>query len=291
LHADIPALCGKLASLGLKITTGRNRQHLLQYLNDSIVEKRINSFPRTGWNEIDGKVAFVLPGQDNVIVDGAAVSPYEQAGTLEDWQRSIGRLVAGHSRPMFAVATANGEGGGFNFRGSSSIGKTTALRAAASVWGRANEHGIIRTLIQLGVLPWEAGTVATATEEMFRAWHLDRGNDPGEVRNALAQIRGLLEQHVDSRFDSASGIGGDKLPVRDRLGWVRGEGNGRQWLIPTQTWKETFCKGFDSQTIARAFVERGMILPDPHGRSSRSERVGKDTNRVYILTAKVLEGS
>jgi len=144
LHADIPALCGKLASQGLKMAIGRNRQHLLQYLNDSIVEKRINSFPRTGWNEIDGKVAFVLPGQDDVIVAGEAVSSYEQAGTLEDWQNSVGRLVAGHSRPMFAVATAfaapllkllNAEGGGFNLRGSSSIGKTTALRAAASVWG------------------------------------------------------------------------------------------------------------------------------------------------------------
>jgi uncharacterized protein (DUF927 family) len=145
--------------------------------------------------------------------------------------------------------------------------------------------------IQLGVLPWEAGTVATATEEMFRAWHLDRGNDPGEVRNALAQIRGLLEQHGDSRFDSASGIGGDKLPVRDRLGWVRGEGNGRQWLIPPQTWKETFCKGFDSQAIAYALVERGMLLADPQDKTSRSERVGKDTTRVYVLTARVLEGS
>jgi len=75
LHGEISALCGKLASQGLKITMGRNRQYLLQYLNESAVEKRINSFPRTGWNEIDGKVELVLPGQDDVIISGAAVSP------------------------------------------------------------------------------------------------------------------------------------------------------------------------------------------------------------------------
>jgi uncharacterized protein (DUF927 family) len=55
---------------------------------------------------------------------------------------------------MFAVAAAltspmlelvHGESGGFNFKGSSSIGKTTLLRASASVWGRADEHGIMRT--------------------------------------------------------------------------------------------------------------------------------------------------
>jgi len=484
LHGEISALCGKLASQGLKITMGRNRQYLLQYLNDAAVEKRINSFPRTGWNEIHGKVEFVLPGQDDIIVDGAAVSPYEQAGTLEDWQRSIGRLVAGHNRPMFAVATAfaapllrllNGEGGGFNLRGSSSIGKTTALRAAASVWGRADEHGIIRTwrgtangiegtatlfsdtllpldelgvasgqevgnivysltsgvgkqraqrdgsarpprfwrvmilstgelgiadkireggkrvragqeirildldadagkgsgifdngdgakiadeiraaaaetsygtagpafikaieddglkkatddlvamhealtarltegvqdaqakraarrfalvgaagelAIELKILPWEASTVATATEEMFRAWHLDRGNGPGEVRNALAQIRSLLEQHGDSRFDSASGVGGDKLAVRDRLGWVRAPCGEHQWLIPPETWKAVFCNGFDHSTIAQALAERGMMLRDSEGKTSRPENINGKKLRVYVLTAKIMD--
>src|SRR4029077_10996853 len=87
-------------------------------------------------------------------VAGAAASPYGAAGSLQDWQASIGKLVAGHNRPMFAVATAfeppvlelvGCESGGFNLQGSSSIGKTTLLCAAASVWGRADEHGIIRT--------------------------------------------------------------------------------------------------------------------------------------------------
>jgi uncharacterized protein (DUF927 family) len=140
--------------------------------------------------------------------------------------------------------------------------------------------------IALKILPWEAGTVATAAEEIFKAWHLDRGNDPGEVRNALAQIRKLLEQHGDSRFDST---GGHKLPVRDRLGWVRGEGNGRQWLIPPQTWKETFCEGFDAKAIARALADREMLLRDHEDKTSRSETINGKKERVYVLTAKIMD--
>src|SRR5262249_12948644 len=67
---------------------------------------------------------------------------------------SVAKFVVGHNRLIFGVATAfappllnliGSESGGFNVRGLSSIGKTTLLCAAASVWGRANEHGIIRT--------------------------------------------------------------------------------------------------------------------------------------------------
>ena len=142
--------------------------------------------------------------------------------------------------------------------------------------------------IELKILPWEATTVATATEEMFRAWHLDRGNDPGEVRNALAQIRSLLEQHGE-RFDSASGVDGDKLAVRDRLGWVRAPCGEHQWLIPPETWKAVFCNGFDHSTIAQALAERGMMLRDSEGKTSRPENINGKKLRVYVLTAKIMD--
>jgi putative DNA primase/helicase len=159
LHSDPSLLCAKLASLGLKITTGPARAHLIRYLNNANVRVRVTIFHRTGWHDVNGKLDFVLPrpvvvGDQTFIVAGATVSPYEAAGSLHDWQASVGKLVAGHNRPMFAVGTAfappllklvGGEGGGYNLRGSSSIGKTTVLCAGASVWGRADEHGIMRT--------------------------------------------------------------------------------------------------------------------------------------------------
>jgi uncharacterized protein (DUF927 family) len=490
LHSDSPLLCAKLAGLGLRITTGPARAHFVRYLNNTSVRARLTIFPRAGWHNVNGKLDFVLPGavadmDQQSLVAGATASPYGAAGSLQDWQTSVGKLVFGHSRPMFAVAMAfappllklaGGESGGFNLRGLSSIGKTTLLCAASSVWGRADEHGIIRTwrgtanglestatlfsdtllpldelgvasrqevgnivyslasgigkqrsqrdgsarplntwrvmvlstgelgiadkireggnraragqevrildidadagsgfgvfdhngpegdpaklasaikeaavtyygtagpafvkallaegadkvasdiraaqdvlakriasgarngqalraaqrfalvgtagelAIQLGILPWPPGVVATATQELFVNWQNDRGEDPGEIRGAIEQIGTLLERFGESRFDPATRISEDVRPVSDRLGWVRGNGDGRQWLIPPGVWRQEFCRGFDPKIVARALTERGILLPDAEGKSSRCERVDNKSMRVYVLTAKV----
>jgi putative DNA primase/helicase len=489
LHSDASLLCSNLASQGLRIATGPTRGHLIRYLNKTTVENRVTIFPRTGWHNVGGKNTFVLPGgvadgDRTVIVAGAAISPYEAAATLKDWQGSVGKLVAVHVRPIFCVSDAfaaplvkisDADSGGFNMKGLSSIGKTTLLRAAASVWGRGDEHGMLRTwratgnglegtaaffsdtllpldelgvaspqevgnivyslasgigkqraqrdgsprppntwsvmilstgelgiadkireagarvragqeiriididadagkgfgvfdnggpdedaaklaaaiktaattyygtagpafvkaivaegvnkiasmvrdaqdalaqqiaagaqngqvlraarqfalvgaagelAIQLGVLPWTPGVVAAAAKELFSRWRGNRGEDPAEIREAIEQIGTLLDRYGDSRFDPPT-RSPDTRPVLDRLGWVRGEGDNRQWLIPPGLWRTVFCNGFDPKTIARVFAERGMLLPDPEGKFSRSERVDGEPTRVYVLTAMV----
>lgn len=69
-------------------------------------------------------------------------------GTLEDWVQGIGRYCVGNALLAFAVSIAfaavllrlAGEGsGGFHFRGTTSSGKSTIARMAASVWARATE--------------------------------------------------------------------------------------------------------------------------------------------------------
>ena len=68
-------------------------------------------------------------------------------GSLAEWQGSVSKYCNGNSRLAFAVSCAfaapllsiaRGENGGFNLFGPSSIGKTTALRVAASVYGPKN---------------------------------------------------------------------------------------------------------------------------------------------------------
>ena len=62
---------------------------------------------------------------------------------------SAGRLAAGNSRLVFALSAAfagaladvvGEDSGGFHFRGASSSGKTTILKAAASVWGEPSAY-------------------------------------------------------------------------------------------------------------------------------------------------------
>jgi putative DNA primase/helicase len=170
LHGDPKTLCALVASRGLKIATGYVRSHLLRYLNEARAESRVTVVARTGWHEIGGTKVFVLPEEtvgtiknETVIVQGAASAPFETCGSVADWQKSVGFLVTGHSRGVFAVSVAFAgprlgliglEGGGFHFYGQSSRGKSTLVEAAASVWGKGAIPGFVR--------PWR--TTANALE-------------------------------------------------------------------------------------------------------------------------------
>ena len=160
LHGDVSALCANLARCGLRITIGRNRIHIARYLNHAEVENRVTLVPTTGWQDIGTTKVFALPdhtigsvADETVMVQGAITSSFDRNGTLADWQNGVGSLVAGHSRPVFAVSAALAgpllgllgmEGGGFNLYGQSSRGKTTIAQAAASVWGKGDSPGFVR---------------------------------------------------------------------------------------------------------------------------------------------------
>src|SRR5215471_16338965 len=162
LHGDSAALCAALANGGLKIATGSIRQHFVSYLNQATIKARVTIIPRTGWHIVDDQKIFALPGDEGIGIAGQIIlatevtAPhYTSSGTLGDWQGSVAKLAQTHCRARFAIASAfvspllaliGADGGGINLRGPSSIGKTTLLSAAASVWGAvtnavSSEHG------------------------------------------------------------------------------------------------------------------------------------------------------
>jgi Domain of unknown function (DUF927) len=53
LHTDPSLLCARLAGLGLRITTGPARSHLIRYLNSATVAPRITIYPRPGWHDVN----------------------------------------------------------------------------------------------------------------------------------------------------------------------------------------------------------------------------------------------
>ena len=153
----------------------------------------------------------------------------------------------------------------------------------------ANRIGLVAVAgelaIQLDILPWPTGSVNEAAADAFRNWHAERGgNDPAEVRAAIEQIRGLLERYGDSRFDSPNPVA-ESRPVTDRLGYVHGEGAERQWWVLPETWRKTFCDGFDAKVTALALIERGLLLPGDGSKTSRPVRISGRATRAYVLPA------
>lgn len=146
-------LRAKLADGGLRMLPDQqSRQAFAQYLNVIETRNRARVVSRCGWHRVGQDRVFVLPGQvigsirQRVILQAAALgqAPFASDGTLDDWKRRVAALCGGNSRLVFSVACAfagallelsGDDGGGFNLKGPSRVGKTTALRAAASVWG------------------------------------------------------------------------------------------------------------------------------------------------------------
>ncbi|HEY8383964.1 MAG TPA: DUF927 domain-containing protein [Microvirga sp.] len=148
-----------LVARGLLIESSRESLRLFkQALYGVKCVKRLRLVFRAGWFDH----VFVLPHVtigdypgEKVIYHGEAdAAHYAQKGTLEDWKERVAKPCAGNSRLLLALAAAfagplndllQGEGGGFHFYGSSSVGKTTLAVLAGSVWGGGGRTGFIQT--------------------------------------------------------------------------------------------------------------------------------------------------
>jgi len=158
LGGDGVALRERLLGMGLTLPNARARVRLAEYIASTTPPLRVRCVPRIGWHDD----CYVLPDR----TFGDAAEPvflqtesamdhrFGVVGDLAGWREEVARPCIGNSRLVFALSLAfappllrrfGAEGGGFHFRGSSSIGKSTALRVAASVWGSGTAKGVIRT--------------------------------------------------------------------------------------------------------------------------------------------------
>lgn len=80
--------------------------------------------------------------------DAPASAAFRQEGTLESWNEQIGKHCESNSRLMLAACVALAapllhllgmESGGVHLVGQSSVGKTTAMKVAASLWGKSTD--------------------------------------------------------------------------------------------------------------------------------------------------------
>lgn len=142
-----------LLDAGLPFIELGHKRKLNAYLMSCQPERRIICVERTGWH---GR-AYVLPqgaigvDAEGVILQtaGYAANDFTERGTLTEWQQGVAALAVGNSRLCFALSLAFAaplltlvgmEGGGFHLKGESTDGKTTIMKAAASVYGNPDRY-------------------------------------------------------------------------------------------------------------------------------------------------------
>ncbi len=152
LAGDGVAYRETLFSLGLRLSP-HAKNHLYSYITVCNPLKRATCVPKTGWHDVSGAgQCFVLPGKvygmmarERIVLQQEQVSThYTIKGTVLEWQQQIGRYCVSNTRLLLAISTAlcgpllellGEENFGLHLSGGSSIGKTTALIVAASIWG------------------------------------------------------------------------------------------------------------------------------------------------------------
>ncbi|WP_218814608.1 DUF927 domain-containing protein [Rickettsiella endosymbiont of Dermanyssus gallinae] len=146
---------------GLTLHPGlKQKRHLLEYLATSPVETKVRCIDHTGWYKqsflLPDKVYYPSSENEEALIyhSDYTLHNYSKLGTLDEWTYNVSKYCAGNSRLMFAVALAFAgplvgllglESGGFHLVGESSIGKSTALAVAASVYGGKNYVRTLRT--------------------------------------------------------------------------------------------------------------------------------------------------
>lgn len=138
---------------GLPFINLEKRRKLISYLMDSRPSKKITCIERTGWHGS----AYVLPTEsigpdaESVILQtaGYSASDFTVKGSHSEWQLGVAGLAVGNSRLCFSLSLAFAapllslvgiEGGGFHLKGESTDGKTTIMKAAASVYGHPERY-------------------------------------------------------------------------------------------------------------------------------------------------------
>ena len=136
------------------------RQSVAEYLVEVDAAQRVTVARRLGWVEIDNQQFFVLSDEtigaelgEQVVLEQNLNAPHARRGTLENWRGALAMPAGGHLMARFAISTSLSgpllhlgglESGLMHLWGPSSVGKTTLLRIAASVWGSGADGGYVR---------------------------------------------------------------------------------------------------------------------------------------------------
>jgi uncharacterized protein (DUF927 family) len=151
------------------------------------------------------------------------------------------------------------------------------------------------------VLPWLAGEATRGVGRCFRDRLGIRGGiGAGEVIAGIRQVKTFIEAHGSSRFEAIwEGASGDAVETRvqNRAGFRKRAKDGDDetawdYHVLPGVWRDEVCRGRDPQTLAKALIARGLLVPGDGEHHAKSERIpgyGKKM-RLYHIPAAILDG-
>jgi uncharacterized protein (DUF927 family) len=164
-----------------------------------------------------------------------------------------------------------------DFRASIEAFKRDALPpTATSQHGRVCDYfGLVATAGELateqGLTGWQSGEVWQACKRLFAEWMESFGHDNKESSNIIAHVRGFIEAHGASRFESINSDGTER--IINRVGFVRHKDNGLEYLILPEAFKRELCGGYDVKTVTNALIEAGILIKGNDGRPKQKARI------------------
>jgi len=239
---DGTELRAELMDRGLQLASGPAAKAALgDLLAQWRPKARAITADRLGWSD-EACGAFVL-GDGRVLGDGEVVYQSETtpgaaeamtaSGDLAGWRETVAAVCVGNPLLIVSVSLAFSgplleplamDGGGLHLRGASSRGKSTALRAAASVWGsprfvqswRATSNGLEgvatacnATLLALDELGEVSGREAGAAAYMLaNGTGKARASRSGAARRSARWRVALLSSGEISLADKMAEAGG-----------------------------------------------------------------------------------
>lgn len=176
-----------------------------------------------------------------------------------------------------------------DFRVSIDAFKRDALPpTATSQHGRVCDYfGLVATAGELatqeGLTGWKSGEVWQACKRLFAEWMESFGHGNKETANIIAHVRGFIEAHGSSRFESIDSNGNER--IINRVGFTRVHNEGLEYLFMPTMFDSELCKGFDKKRVISTLIDAGMLIAGSDGKATQKPRIGalKTTARVYVL--------
>lgn len=147
--------------------------------------------------------------------------------------------------------------------------------------------------IDYGIVPWPQGEAMAAAGKCFLGWLAERGTSGSlEDEQAVAHVRAFIEKHGPTRFFNSEldeDFDATKLPVRDRVGFIRTDKDGHsEFCFFGEIWKTEVCRGRDHKSVASALKARKLLVTGSDGRLNKLVRLKEKPIRVFVVKEAIM---